>query len=307
MFLLQYSAFRRSSFLAYLLKYDSIHGVLPYKIHADENFIYVNENRYQILAKRDPQEIPYSELPVHFVVESTGFFSKMEMAKHHLAAGAPRVLITAPSDAPMFVVGVNHTHYDPQTQKIVSNASCTTNCLAPVAKILHEKFHIIEGLMTTVHATTASQVPVDVARPRDLRGSRSAMVNIIPSSTGAAKAVGKVIPELAGRLTGMAFRVPTVNVSVVDLTIRLEKSTSYQEICTVLQEASEDELKGILGYTEDPVVSMDFNGCDLSSVVDATAGMELNPHFFKVVSWYDNEYGYSKRVLDLIHYMASVQ
>lgn len=293
--------------MAYLLKYDSVHGTLPQKIHADQDHIIVDGKKYRLFAKKDPAALPYGEYPVHFVIESTGFFTTKESAKLHMNAGASRVLITAPSDAPMFVMGVNQHHYDPNVHTIVSNASCTTNCLAPLAKVLHENFHIIEGLMTTVHATTASQVTVDVARPRDLRGSRSAMVNVIPSTTGAAKAVGKVIPELAGKLTGMAFRVPVTNVSVVDLTVRLEKKTSLEEINQAMREASEGKLKGILGYTEDPVVSTDFNGCELSSIYDATAGIELNPHFFKVVSWYDNEIGYAKRVLDNIRYMVSVR
>lgn len=293
--------------MAYLLKYDSLHGVLPQKIHANAEYIYVDDKAYRIFAKKDPGQLPYKEHPVDFVVESTGFFTTMDSAKVHRDAGASRVVITAPSDAPMFVMGVNQHHYDPKIHTIVSNASCTTNCLAPLAKVLHEKFYIIEGLMTTVHATTASQTTVDVARPRDMRGSRSAMVNVIPSTTGAAKAVGKVIPDLAGKLTGMAFRVPVTNVSVVDLTVRVEKKTNLKEINQAMREASEGELKGILGYTEDPVVSTDFNGCELSSIYDATAGIELNSQFFKVVSWYDNEIGYSKRVLDFICYGASVR
>lgn len=294
--------------LAYLLKYDSVHGTLNKKVTHDEDCIYVDEKRYKVVACKDPKDLPYDQFPVDFVVESTGIFTKMEAAKAHLARpGERRVVISAPSDAPMFVMGVNQHRYDPGKHRIVSNASCTTNGLAPIAKVLHESFGIIEGLMSTIHATTASQPTVDLARPKDLRGSRSAMINTIPASTGAAKAVTKIIPELEGKLTGMAFRVPVTNVSVIDLTVRLEKKTSYDEICKVMKSASEKHLKGILGYTDEPVVSSDFNGSSLSSIFDATAGIELNSQFFKIIAWYDNEWGYASRIVDLIHHMKAVE
>ena len=291
--------------LAYLLKYDSIHGVIHKNIRADDDFLYVDDTRIQVFAKKDPKEIPYSEMPVDFVVEATGIFTSLEGANRHRAAGAKRVVISAPSDAKMFVMGVNHEEYDPAEHMVVSCASCTTNCLAPVAKVLQDNFGIQEGLMTTVHAVTATQKTQDSLSRKDRRGGRAILDNIIPSSTGAAKAVGKVIPSLEGKLTGMAFRVPVNDVSVVDLTVRLEKSTSLEEIAKVMTEASHGSLKGILGVTDDPVVSTDFKGCISSSVLDVGASIELNGNFFKLVSWYDNEWGYANRVCDMMRYIAS--
>lgn len=291
--------------LAYLLKYDSIHGVIHKNIRADDDFLYIDDTRIQVFAKTDPKEIPYTEIPVDFVVEATGIFTSLEGANRHRAAGAKRVVISAPSDAKMFVMGVNHEEYDPAEHMVVSCASCTTNCLAPVAKVLHDNFGIQEGLMTTVHAVTATQKTQDSLSRKDRRGGRAILDNIIPSSTGAAKAVGKVIPSLEGKLTGMAFRVPVSDVSVVDLTVRLEKSTSLEEIAKVMTEASHGSLKGILGVTDDPVVSTDFKGCISSSVLDVGASIELNGNFFKLVSWYDNEWGYANRVCDMMRYIAS--
>lgn len=292
--------------LAPLLQNDSVHGRLSQIVSHDSNFLYVDDVRTQVFAEKDPRKLPCSEIAVDFIVESTGVFTTLENAREHLANGTQaRVLITAPSkDAPMYVMGVNHTHYDPEKDQIISNASCTTNCLAPVAKILHDHFGIEEGLMTTVHAVTASQKAVDMAGARDSRASRS-LFNIIPSSTGAAKAVGRVIPDLEGKLTGMAFRVPVPNVSVIDLTVRLSKSTNLDEIAALMKEASETHMQGIMGYTEEPVVSSDFIGCPLSAVYDANACIQLTPQFFKVVAWYDNEWGYANRIVDLMRYMST--
>lgn len=295
--------------LAPLLQNDSVHGRLKQTVTCDSNFFYIDNVRTQVFAERDPKNLPWKELAVDFVIESTGLFTTIENASEHLAGGAKvKVLITAPSkDAPMFVMGVNHKHFDPEKHQIVSSASCTTNCLAPVAKVLHDHFGIEEGLMTTVHAATASQKAVDVAGGKDLRASRSVLNNIIPASTGAAKAVGKVIPELEGKLTGMAFRVPISNVSVVDLTVKLSKSTNLDEISALMKEASETYLQGILGYTEEPLVSTDFIGCPLSGVYDKNACIQLNPEFFKIVAWYDNEWGYSNRVVDLMRYISTAK
>lgn len=296
-------------YMAYMFKYDSTHGVFKGKVEIDEanSLLIIDGHAVKVYAKRDPTEIPWGESGATFVVESTGVFTTKDKAAAHLKGGAKKVIISAPSaDAPMFVMGVNHKEYKKEYD-VVSNASCTTNCLAPLAKVLNDKFGIIEGLMTTVHATTATQKTVDGPSAKDWRGGRGASANIIPSSTGAAKAVGKVIPSLNGKLTGMAFRVPTTNVSVVDLVVRLEKGASYDEIKAAIKEASEGELKGILAYTEDAVVSTDFNGNDHSSIFDASAGIQLNANFIKVVSWYDNEWGYSKRVVDLIAWIAKVE
>lgn len=294
--------------LAYLLKYDSTHGVLPDKIEAKEDGIVIGDKFVRCTALRNPAELPWGKDGADYVVESTGLFTTYDGAAQHLQAGAKRVVISAPTKdpdkVPTFVVGVNHQQFDPAKDLIVSNASCTTNCLAPVAKVLHETFGIAEGLMTTVHAMTATQPTVDGPSKKDWRGGRGASQNIIPSSTGAAKAVALVLPELKGKLTGMAFRVGTPDVSVVDLTVKTAKATSYAEICAAMKAASEGELAGILGYTEDEVVSMDFRTDPRSSIFDAKAGIELNSNFFKLVSWYDNEWGYSCRVIDLILAMA---
>ena len=291
-------------YLAYMLKYDSTHGRFNGDVDVVDGSLVVNGNTIRITAERDPADLKWDEIGAEVVVESTGFFLTDETARKHIEAGAKKVVLSAPSkDAtPMFVMGVNHEPY--AGQDIVSNASCTTNCLAPLAKVLNDKFGIVEGLMTTVHATTATQKTVDGPSVKDWRGGRGAGQNIIPSSTGAAKAVGKVIPELNGKLTGMAFRVPTPDVSVVDLTCRLEKGASYEDICAAMKEASEGELKGILGYTEDAVVSNDFIGEKCTSVFDAEAGISLNDNFVKLVSWYDNEIGYSNKVVDLIAHIA---
>lgn len=291
-------------YLAYMLKYDSTHGRFNGDVEVVDGSLVVNGNTIRISAERDPADLKWDEIGADYVVESTGFFLTDETARKHIEAGAKKVVMSAPSkdSTPMFVMGVNHDKYE--GQDIVSNASCTTNCLAPLAKVLNDKFGIVEGLMTTVHATTATQKTVDGPSVKDWRGGRGAGQNIIPSSTGAAKAVGKVIPELNGKLTGMAFRVPTPDVSVVDLTCRLEKGASYEEICTAMKEAAEGELKGILGYTEDAVVSNDFIGEKCTSVFDADAGISLNDNFVKVVSWYDNEIGYSNKVVDLITHIA---
>ena len=294
--------------LAYLLKYDSTHGRFPGEVSAEGAYLVVNGARSQCTAERDPTNLPWRELGVEFVVESTGLFTGYDDAKKHLEAGAKKVVISAPTksaEIKTVVLGVNQETYDPVKDHILSNASCTTNCLAPVVKVLLDNFGIEEGLMTTIHAATATQPTVDGPSKKDWRGGRGAMQNIIPASTGAAKAVGLCIPEVQGKLTGMAFRVPTADVSVVDLTVRLSKSTSMQEINAAMKAASEGPLKNILGYTEEAVVSSDFTGCDESSIYDATAGIELNDGFFKLVSWYDNEIGYSTRVVDLIQYMAN--
>ncbi|OWM74030.1 glyceraldehyde-3-phosphate dehydrogenase, cytosolic-like [Punica granatum] len=301
--------FITTEYMTYMFKYDSVHG--QWKHHdikvQDSNTLLFGEKPVAVFGIRNPEEIPWKEAGAEFIVESTGVFTDKDKAAAHLKGGAKKVIISAPSkDAPMFVVGVNEKSYTPDLD-IVSNASCTTNCLAPLAKVIHDKFGIIEGLMTTVHSITATQKTVDGPSMKDWRGGRAASFNIIPSSTGAAKAVGKVLPELNGKLTGMAFRVPTVDVSVVDLTVRLEKSASYDEIKAAIKAESEGSLKGILGYTEDDVVSTDFVGDNRSSIFDAKAGIALSPNFVKLVSWYDNEWGYSTRVIDLICHIASVQ
>jgi glyceraldehyde 3-phosphate dehydrogenase len=294
--------------LAYLLKYDSTHGRFKGTIAAKPDGITVNGKFIPCTAMRNPADLPWGTLGVDYVIESTGFFTDFASASNHLKAGAKRVILSAPTKDPdkvrTLLVGVNHDQFDPSQDTIVSNASCTTNCLAPIAKVLNDHFGLAEGLMTTVHATTATQPTVDGPSQKDWRGGRGASQNIIPSSTGAAKAVTLVLPELKGKLTGMAFRVPTPDVSVVDLTFKTEKATSYKEICAAMKEASEGSLKGILGYTEDEVVSTDFQGDTHSSIFDAGAGIELNSNFFKVISWYDNEWGYSCRVIDLMVSMA---
>ncbi len=291
-------------YLAYMLKYDSTHGRFKGEVSVDNNSLIVNGKVIRITAERDPENLNWGDIDVDVVVESTGFFLTQETASKHLEAGAKKVVLSAPSkdDTPMFVMGVNHESYN--GQNIVSNASCTTNCLSPLAKVLNDNWGITEGLMTTVHATTATQKTVDGPSLKDWRGGRGAGQNIIPSSTGAAKAVGKVIPELNGKLTGMAFRVPTPDVSVVDLTCRLDKPATYAEICAAMKSASEGALKGILGYTEDAVVSNDFIGEVCTSVFDADAGIALNDNFIKVVAWYDNEIGYSNKVVDLVVHIS---
>ncbi|MEA5509074.1 type I glyceraldehyde-3-phosphate dehydrogenase [Crocosphaera sp. UHCC 0190] len=293
--------------IAYLLKYDSTHGRFNGTVEAKENGIVVNGKFIPCFSIRNPEELPWGERGVDYVVESTGLFTTYDTASKHIQAGAKRVVISAPTQDPekvrTFVVGVNHNDYDPAKDHIVSNASCTTNCLAPIAKVIHDNFGLAEGLMTTVHAMTATQPTVDGPSKKDFRGGRGAAQNIIPASTGAAKAVTLVIPELKGKLTGMALRVPTPDVSVVDLTFKTTKATSYQEICDVMKAAAAAEMKGILGYTDEDVVSMDFQGDAHSSIFDAKAGIELNSNFFKVVSWYDNEWGYSCRMLDLMKVM----
>ncbi|MDG6099132.1 type I glyceraldehyde-3-phosphate dehydrogenase [Alteromonas sp. ZYF713] len=291
-------------YIAYLLKYDSTHGIFDADVSVDNGHLIVNGKKIRVTSERDPAQLNWSEVDADVVVESTGLFLTKETASKHIEAGAKKVVMSAPSkdDTPMFVMGVNHDSY--AGESIVSNASCTTNCLAPVAKVLNDKFGIVDGLMTTVHATTATQKTVDGPSQKDWRGGRGAGQNIIPSSTGAAKAVGKVIPALNGKLTGMAFRVPTPNVSVVDLTVNLAKPTSYEAICEAMKAASEGELKGVLGYTEDAVVSNDFVGDARTSVFDATAGIALTDTFVKVVSWYDNEWGYSNKVLELVTHIS---
>ena len=286
--------------LAYLLKYDSVHGKLNDDISVNGNDLVVNGNRIRVTAEKNPSDINWGALDIDVVAECTGIFTTMDKAGLHLEAGAKKVAVSAPSkDIPMFVMGVNCDSIS-QNHKIVSNASCTTNCLAPIAKVLHDNFTIKEGLMTTVHAATATQMTVD-GPAKNYRLGRSSLNNIIPSSTGAAIAVGKVIPELDGKLTGMAFRIPTANVSVVDLTVILEKESSYDEIKKTFKKASENELKGVLGYTEEAVVSQDYIGCPLTSNFDANAGIELSSTFFKIISWYDNEYGYSTKLVELMH------
>jgi glyceraldehyde 3-phosphate dehydrogenase len=285
--------------LAYLLKYDSVHGKYEGTVEVSGNDLVVDGQTVRITAERDPSAIGWGDLNTDVVAECTGIFTTLEKAQAHIEGGAKKVVISAPSaDAPMFVMGVNHNEAE-ASQTIVSNASCTTNCLAPVAKVLNDHFGIEEGLMTTVHATTATQFTVDGPSKKDFRGGRSALINIMPASTGAAKAVTKVIPSLVGKLTGMAFRVPTANVSVVDLTVRLQEETSYEEIKKVMKQHADTDMKNILGYTEDNVVSQDFVGDIRTSVFDAGAGMELNPQFFKIISWYDNECGYSNKLIDL--------
>ena len=292
--------------LAYLLKYDSVHGRFNGSVEVIDGQLIVNGKNIRITAERDPQNLKWDEVGATVVAECTGIFTTLEMAQKHIDGGAQKVVISAPSkDAPMFVMGVNHNDVK-ASDTIVSNASCTTNCLAPLAKVLDDTFGIEEGLMTTVHATTATQMTVDGPSRKDYRGGRSSLLNIIPASTGAAKAVTKVIPALEGKLTGMAFRVPTADVSVVDLTVRLEKQTSYEEIKAVMKKASENELKGILGYEDEAVVSQDFIGDARTSIFDAGAGIELNDKFFKVISWYDNEAGYSNKLVDLALHVDSL-
>ncbi|MHC4885645.1 MAG: type I glyceraldehyde-3-phosphate dehydrogenase [Planctomycetota bacterium] len=293
-------------YMAYMLKYDSTHGRFEGTVEVKDGNLVVNGKSIRVTAERNPADLKWDAIGAEYVVESTGLFLTKELAQGHIDAGAKKVVMSAPSkdDTPMFVMGVNQDKYTNDMQ-FVSNASCTTNCLAPITKVLNDKFGIVEGLMTTVHATTATQKTVDGPSVKDWRGGRGAGQNIIPSSTGAAKAVGKVIPEMDGKLTGMAFRVPTPDVSVVDLTCRLEKGASYDEIKAAMKEASEGELKGILGYTEDLVVSNDFVGCELTSIFDADAGIALNDNFVKVVSWYDNEWGYSNKVVNLVEHMDS--
>jgi len=292
-------------YMVYMFKYDSTHGQYKGEVSAADGKLMVDGRSITVFSERDPTAIPWGSVGAVYVVESTGVFTTLEKAGAHHKGGAEKVIISAPSaDAPMFVMGVNEESYN-KDMKIVSNASCTTNCLAPLAKVINDNFTILEGLMTTVHAATATQKTVDGPSGKDWRGGRGASQNIIPSSTGAAKAVGKVIPELNGKLTGMAFRVPTPDVSVVDLTVRLGKEATYAEICAKLKEASEGSMKGILGYTEDMVVSTDFLGDQRSSIFDAKAGIQLSGTFVKLVSWYDNEFGYSNRVIDLINHMHS--
>ena len=292
--------------LAYLLKYDSVHGRFNGEVNVEGGHLVVNGKTIRITAERDPKNLQWDAVGAEIVAECTGIFTTLEMAQYHIDGGAKKVVISAPSkDAPMFVMGVNHQDLK-ASDTIVSNASCTTNCLAPVAKVLNDHFGIEEGLMTTVHATTATQLTVDGPSKKDFRAGRSAMLNIIPASTGAAKAVTKVIPALQGKLTGMAFRVPTADVSVVDLTVRLGKATSYDEIKSVMKSESEGALKGILGYTEEAVVSQDFVGDKRTSIFDAGAGIELNEGFFKIISWYDNEAGYSNKMVDLAQHIAAL-
>jgi len=292
-------------YMVYMFKYDSTHGRFKGEVSEDGKFLYVNGMKITVFNERDPAAINWASAGAEYIVESTGVFTTNDKALAHTKGGAKKVIISAPSaDAPMFVMGVNHEKYD-KSLTVVSNASCTTNCLAPLAKVINDNFGIIEGLMTTVHAVTATQKTVDGPSGKDWRGGRGAGQNIIPSSTGAAKAVGKVIPDLNGKLTGMAFRVPTPDVSVVDLTVRLEKEASYEEICAKIKEASQGALQGILGYTDEDLVSTDFVGDNRSSIFDAKAGIQLSKTFVKLVSWYDNEMGYSNRVIDLISYMQT--
>ena len=300
--------FVTADYMAYMFKYDTVHGKFSGSATCEDEQFFVDGKPVSVFAERDPEQIPWGSLGVDFVVESTGVFTTLEGANKHIKAGAKKVVISAPSaDAPMFVMGVNSDKYTPDLN-VVSNASCTTNCLAPLAKIIDDNYGICEGLMTTVHATTATQKTVDGPSMKDWRGGRGAGANIIPSSTGAAKAVGKVLPQLDGKLTGMAFRVPTQDVSVVDLTVRLKNGASYEEICATIKNACEHgELKGIMGYTEDQVVSADFIGDDRSSIFDAKAGISLSKDFVKLVSWYDNEWGYSNRVVDLIAHMHALE
>ena len=297
-----------AEYMAYMLKYDSVHGEFKGTVSVEGNDLIVNGKKIRVTAEKDPNNLKWNEVGAEYIVESTGLFLSKESAQAHINAGAKKVILSAPpkDDTPMFVMGVNHKELTDDI-KILSNASCTTNCLAPLAKVIHDNFGIVEGLMTTVHASTATQMVADGPSKKDWRGGRAASVNIIPSSTGAAKAVGKVIPELNGKLTGMSFRVPTVDVSVVDLTVKLAKETTYEEIMKVLKNASETSMKGILGFTEDDVVSQDFVGDSRTSVVDAKAGIGLNSTFFKLISWYDNEYGYSSKLIDLSVHVAGLK
>ena len=298
--------FISADYMAYMVKYDTAHGRFDGEVsNKDEHTLVVNGKEIKVYNEMDPANIPWGKEGVEYVLECSGVFTTIEKAEAHLKGGAKKVIISAPSkDAPMFVMGVNHETYDP-SMNIVSNASCTTNCLAPLAKVINDNFGIVDGLMTTVHSTTATQKTVDGASKKDWRGGRAASANIIPSSTGAAKAVGKVIPELNGKLTGMSFRVPTIDVSVVDLTCNLAKPTTMEEICKVMKHASENEMKGIIEYTEDAVVSSDFLGDIHTSIFDATAGIQLTDTFVKLIAWYDNEWGYSNKLVDLAVYIAS--
>ena len=294
--------------LAYLLKYDSVHGRFNGKVEVKDGQLYVNDKFIRVTAERDPKLIKWDDekVDVDIVAECTGIFTTLATAQAHIDGGAKKVVISAPSaDAPMFVMGVNHASAK-ASDTIVSNASCTTNCLAPLAKVIHDNFTIVEGLMTTIHATTATQLTVDGPSRKDFRGGRSALLNMIPSSTGAAKAVGKVIPDLNGKLTGMSMRVPTADVSAVDLTVKVAKETSYEEIMKVLKNASETSMKGIIGFTEDDVVSQDFISDPRTSIIDAKAGIGLNSTFFKIISWYDNEYGYSSKLIDLAVHISKL-
>ncbi|MBF0479424.1 MAG: type I glyceraldehyde-3-phosphate dehydrogenase [Candidatus Omnitrophica bacterium] len=296
------------NYMAYMLKYDSTHGKFKGTVEVKDGKLVVNGKAIRVTAEKNPADLKWGDVGAEYIVESTGLFLEKEKAQGHITAGAKKVILSAPSkdDTPMFVMGVNHKSYT-KDMTFVSNASCTTNCLAPITKVLNDNFGIVEGLMTTVHATTATQKTVDGPSAKDWRGGRGAAQNIIPSSTGAAKAVTKVIPALKGKLTGMAFRVPTPDVSVVDLTCRLEKGTTYEAICEAMKKASEGELKGVLGYTDEEVVSTDFVGDTRTSIFDAKAGIMLNPNFVKVVAWYDNEMGYSAKVVEFIEYMESVK
>ena len=293
--------------LAYLLKYDSVHGNFKQNVEVKEGKLYVNDTYIRVTAEKDPVNLKWDEVGAEVIADCTGIFTTLEKAQAHIDGGAKKVVISAPSaDAPMFVMGVNEDKAT-ANDTIVSNASCTTNCLAPLAKVLHDNFGIVEALMTTIHATTATQLTVDGPSKKDFRAGRAAGLNIIPASTGAAKAVGKVIPELNGKLTGMAMRVPVADVSVVDMTVKLEKVTSYEEIMSVLKKTSETTMKGILGFTEDDVVSQDFIGDSRTSIIDAKAGIGLNSTFFKIISWYDNEYGYSCKMIDLAVHIAEIK
>ncbi|MDD4715046.1 MAG: type I glyceraldehyde-3-phosphate dehydrogenase [Oscillospiraceae bacterium] len=293
-------------YMAYLLRYDTMHGQFNGEIEASKDALIVNGKKIPVFRKPDPAEIPWASVGAEYIVEATGKFTKMDLASAHLSAGAKKVVISAPSsEAPMFVMGVNNETYEP-SMNIVSGASCTTNCLAPLAKVIHDNFGIRQGLMTTIHSITATQKSVDGSSKRDWRGGRAASGNIIPSTTGAAKAVGRVIPDLNGKLTGMAFRVPTLDVSVVDLTARLERPASYREICDTIKKACGNEMSGIMGYTEEPVVSSDFLGDERTSIFDASAGISLSDDFVKLIAWYDNEIGYSSKLLDLIVHMHRV-
>ena len=293
--------------LAYLFKYDTVHGKYPKPVESDPDHLRIDGHKIFVSAMKDPKELPWKEHKIDYVVESTGHFTHLEAAKMHLTAGAKRVLISAPGkeDIPTYVLGVNHTKYNPEKDYILCNASCTTNCLAPLCKVLLQNFGIEEGLMTTVHSLTASQPTVDGPSHKDWRGGRAAGSNIIPSSTGAAKAVALCLPELKGKLTGMAFRIPTIDVSVVDLTVRLSRDTSYEEICECLDLAARGELKGILMTTDEQIVSSDLIGSHYSCVVDKTAGIALNRRFYKLIAWYDNEMGYAQRVVDMLEYLAT--
>ena len=297
--------FVTADYMAYMVKYDTVHGKFNGDVKGEEGKLIINGKEIKVYNEMDPKNIPWGANGVEYVLECSGVFTTIEKANAHLEAGAKKVIISAPSkDAPMFVMGVNNDKYDP-SMNIISNASCTTNCLAPLAKVINDNFGIKDGLMTTVHSTTATQKTVDGASKKDWRGGRAAAANIIPSSTGAAKAVGKVIPELNGKLTGMAFRVPTIDVSVVDLTCNLAKPTTYEEICAAVKKASENEFKGIIEYVEDPVVSSDFIHDSHTSIFDATAGIQLTDTFVKLVAWYDNEWGYSNKLVDLACYIAT--